>query len=95
MGVFFAWPFLAPFASGFPLTSVFICAIIDLKLIYQHGGIMTDKEKQYAEKVKAWYSSKEGQDSLKKSVEKALENNRKYKMRRQIDPEVLRKPFTI
>jgi hypothetical protein len=56
---------------------------------------MTDKEKRYAEKAKAWYSSKKGQDSLKKSVEKASENNRKHKMRRQIDPEVLRKPFTI
>jgi hypothetical protein len=56
---------------------------------------MTDKEKQFAEKVKAWYSSKEGKESLRKSVGKALAENKKFKMRRQINPEVLRKPFTI
>lgn len=56
---------------------------------------MTDKEKRFAEKVKAWYSSDEGRKSLRESVEKALETNRRLKMRRQINPEVLRKPFTI
>jgi len=56
---------------------------------------MTEKEKRFAEKAKAWYSSKEGQESLKKAVEKAMENNKKFKMRRQIDPETLRRPFTI
>jgi len=56
---------------------------------------MTDEEKRFAEKVKTWYSSKEGRESLRKSVEEALAENKKFKMRRQIAPEVLRKPFTI
>lgn len=56
---------------------------------------MTDKEKDLAEKAKQWYSSKDGQESLKKSVEKALENSKRYKMRRNIRPEILSKQITI
>lgn len=56
---------------------------------------MTDNEKRLAEKAKKWYSSKEGAESLKKSVEKALENNKKLKMRRYISQEILKNPITI
>ncbi len=56
---------------------------------------MTDKEKRLAKKAKEWYSSKEGRESLKKSVEKALESSKRYKMRRHIKPEILSKPITI
>ncbi len=33
---------------------------------------MSDKEKSVAEKVKEWYSSQKGRESLKKSIEKAF-----------------------
>jgi len=56
---------------------------------------MTDNEKRLAEKAKKWFSSKEEAESLKKSVEKALENNKKLKMRRYISQEILKKPITI
>jgi hypothetical protein len=65
------------------------------KLIFYLGAKMTDKEKRLSEKAKKWFSSKEGAESLNKSVEKAVENNRKFKMRRQISPEILKKPITI
>ncbi|MCU0288477.1 MAG: hypothetical protein MUF15_19040 [Acidobacteria bacterium] len=56
---------------------------------------MTDKEKLLAEKARKWYSSKEGRESLRKSIEKALENSEKFKMRRHIRPEILNKSITI
>lgn len=56
---------------------------------------MTEKEKQLDDKAKAWFGSKEGAESLKKSLTKAMENSKRFKMCRQIRPEVLRRPFTI
>jgi hypothetical protein len=56
---------------------------------------MTDNEKRLAEKAKKWFSSEEGAKSLKKSIEKALENNKKLKMRRYISQEILKKQITI
>jgi len=56
---------------------------------------MTDNEKRLFEKAKKWFGSKEGAESLTKSVEKALENNKKLKMRRHISQEILKKPITI
>ena len=56
---------------------------------------MTENEKRLSEKAKKWFGSKEGADSLKKSIEKALENNRKLRTRRHISQEVLKNPITI
>ncbi|HLP59942.1 MAG TPA: hypothetical protein VK186_13965 [Candidatus Deferrimicrobium sp.] len=56
---------------------------------------MTDKEKDLAEKAKKWYSSNEGRESLRKSVEKALEISKEFKKRRYISPDILNKPITI
>jgi hypothetical protein len=56
---------------------------------------MADKKKDVGEKAREWFTSKEGKESLKKSVEKAIANIERFKRSRQINPELLRKPFTI
>lgn len=69
--------------------------IVVLNNKFKEEQKMVDTEKRLAEKAKKWFSSKEGQDSLKKSIEKALENNEKFRKHRHISPEILRKPITI
>lgn len=56
---------------------------------------MADKEKGLAERAREWFSSTEGQESLKKAIERAKENSEKFKRCRQISWEILNTPFTI
>lgn len=56
---------------------------------------MDDVSKEAIEKAKDWLNTKEGQESLKKSLQEAAENSRKFTEARYIDPKILREPFTI
>jgi len=56
---------------------------------------MAEKEKNLSQKAREWCAGKEGAESLRKSIEKAIKDNEKFKMCRQISPEILRRPFTI
>jgi hypothetical protein len=56
---------------------------------------MAEREKDTAEKAREWFTSKEGMESLRRSVERAMKNTEEFKKCRQISPEILRRPFTI
>lgn len=56
--------------------------------------IMLNKE-EILEKAKKVFSTSEGQEAFKESIKQALKESEKYKMCREINPEILRKPFTI
>ncbi|MGE5341074.1 MAG: hypothetical protein ACM3SY_06290 [Candidatus Omnitrophota bacterium] len=55
---------------------------------------MLNKE-EILEKAKKVFSTSEGQEAFKESIKQALKESEKYKMCREINPEILRKPFTI
>jgi hypothetical protein len=59
------------------------------------GTKMINTEKNLAERAKKWFSSQEGKESLKKAVDRALQNAEIIKKRRQLTPEILKKQFTI
>ncbi|HLP59012.1 MAG TPA: hypothetical protein VK186_09285 [Candidatus Deferrimicrobium sp.] len=56
---------------------------------------MNKKNKEIVNNAREWLSSSKGQESLKKSLQDALENSKKFNLSRQIDPNILKETFTI
>ncbi|UCH92679.1 MAG: hypothetical protein JSV88_20615 [Candidatus Aminicenantes bacterium] len=56
---------------------------------------MNKKDKNIVDNAKKWLSSPEGRESMKNSIQEAIERSKKFNESRQIDPKILKETFTI
>lgn len=56
---------------------------------------MDERSKKLVEEARKWLASPEGKNSIEKSVKEAEEKSRKFSESRQIDPKILKEPFTV
>ncbi|MCK4765951.1 MAG: hypothetical protein KAW12_27375 [Candidatus Aminicenantes bacterium] len=56
---------------------------------------MDEKSKRLAEEAGKWVASPEGREAMKKAIIEAKESSKRFKESLQVDPKIMREPFTI